>query len=217
MFATLQEIIDEVIIELGLVNGSSVQQYTEPQIIANINTSFISLIEKRFWPHIMKATIHNLDGVSGTITDVNINIKKAADIEWIRYAPYESWCTVHNLHGREFVLGSPYSYDVRAWDDTTFATKLITVYPLDLNLPIKIRARRMPDPFVTGTEIVPFDKIAMAHFVTANLLSVDGMNPNSEQRQNVLFDQRYTDLIGHESQDVQYYGRQYSETFTVAP
>lgn len=216
MFVTLGEIVELVLDDLGLVAGSGVQQYTEPQIISNTWISFQTLFKKRFWPHLTKTTQHNLDGVAGVVTDGNINIAEIADIEWVRYAPYETTDVFHYLDGREYVSGSWYAWDGLNFDHPQYATKLIRIYPETLTGPIKIRARRMPAKFVELETIVPFDSVAIAHFVAANLLAIDGTNPGAQQRLDVLFDQRYKDLITDSSNQVQYYGRPRVSTFTVA-
>lgn len=216
MFPTLQELILDVETELGLVSGSSVQTYSEPQIVANINKAFVALAEKRFWPHLTKTTQHVLDGSVGYVTDTNIGIQKVEDIEWIRYDPYYNTCNFQNLKGEEWPDDGGYYFDALEWDHADRDTKLIKFFPPSLNLNIKIRARRMPEPFALMDTIIPFDKIALSHFTTANVLATDGMNPNAERRQLILFDQRYKDIIGNEAQAVHYYGRSNNNTFTVA-
>lgn len=216
IFVTVDELVGLVLDDIGLVTGSGVQQYTEPQIISNIWTSFVTLYRKRFWTHLTKTTQHNLDGVTGVVTDSNIGIKSPDDIEWVRYQPYESTDVFHRLHGREYISGSWYAWDPLDFDHVQYATKLVKIFPESLTGPIRIRARRLPTKFVNGTDIVPFDSIAMQHFVAANILAVDGTNPSAEQRLNTLFDQVYKDLITNQSNQVQYYGRPTATSFTVA-
>lgn len=217
MYATVAELTAAVLSELGLVPGSSVQTYTEPQILHNINTCFETLFSKRFWPHLTKTTLHELDGTTGVITDSSlVAVKDFKDIEWIRFYPYTKAETLVRLNGREFETGQFYSYDQLPFDHTQAATKVFNTYPLDFALPIKVRARRTPDPFPFTDGIVPFDKITMQHFVASNILASDGMNPNAQQRQTSLFEQRYNDMISGEDTDVNYYSRRMSNTFTVA-
>lgn len=214
MFDTIENIIDAVLTELGLVNGSSVQTYTEPQIRHNINVAFQTLFSKRFWPHLTRTTLHTLDGSAGVITDTLASVNDFDDIEWLRFYPYTRHEELVRLRGVEWEEPWRESFDRIPYGETHWDSKVFQVFPADFLQPIKVRARRFPGQINTG--VVPFDKIAITHLTAANILASDGMNPNSEQRQNGLFDQRYTDLIANEASGISYFSPSYSNTFRVA-
>lgn len=216
MFKTVQELVDQVLIELGLVTGSAVQVYTEPQILAGIETAFDVLFKKRFWRHLTKTTLHDLDGIVGVVTDTNINIQDANDIEWVRYEPFGESCVINNLHGEVYYNRQDYCYDTLTWDDTTYGTKLLQFYPKDLGLKVAIRARRRPANLTSASTIVPLDYIMMKHFIASNILALDGTNPSGEQRQTLLFDARYTDLVSNDANGILTFSKQRPNTFTVA-
>lgn len=216
-FATVRELSDEVLKELNLVSGAGVQFYTEPQIVSTINNCFTFLFDKRFWHHLTVTTQHQLDGVAGVITDTLLKVDKPNDIQWVRTAPYRECDQLNYFANNEFQDHMDNSYTTFEWDHPQYKTKMITVYPLTLAGPIRISARRKPDRFSADNDIVPFDDLAMLHFVVSSMLAADGMNPTSEARHAALFDQRYQDLISQDGDRILRYGSRRYDTFTVAP
>ncbi len=215
MFKTVSEIVDQVLVELGLVTGSAVQVYTEPQIKVGIETAFDALFKKRFWKHLTKTTFHDLDVIVGVVTDSNIRILDVQDIEWIKYEPFHDGCDFRYLRGTPYFNRVDFCYDTLTWDDANYKTKLLQFYPKDLGLKVAIRARRRPSSFLDD-DIVPMDYIVLKHLVASNLYASDGTNPSAEQRQTALFDARYTDLVANDANDVLTFSRQRPNTFTVA-
>ena len=215
MFKTVAELVDQVLTELGLVNGSAVQLYTEPQILNGIETAFDNLFMKRFWPHLTKTTYHDLDGIVGVVTDADINILDVRHIEWIRYEPFYESSVIKYLRGEVYTNRSDFCYDTLTWDDTQYSKKLLQFYPKDLALKVAIRARRRPTSFASS-DVVPMDYILMKHLIASNILAGDGTNPSGEQRQTVLFDARYTDLVSNDANDIMTFSRQRPNSFTVA-
>jgi len=216
MFKTIAELIDDVLVELGLVNGSAVQVYTEPQIRKGIETAYSVLFSKRFWKHLTTTTVHQLDGIVGVVTDANIGIADFKDIQWIKYEPFFDSCVIKNLAGEPYDGRYDYCYDSIPWNNPIAATKLIQFYPKDLGLKVAIRARYRTK-FTQDTDIVPLDFVMLKHFVASNILANDGTNPSAEQRQNILFQQRFTDLASDDANDILYLSRHRPNTFTVAP
>lgn len=215
MFKTMSEITSDVILELGLVQGSGVQQYTEPQIEKAVQTQFITLIQKRFWEHITFNTVHDLDGSSGTITSSLEDVPAIEDIDWIRYSPYEKHNTFEPLAGSPYLSNMMYRYERRRIDDASYKSKKFVIYPLTLNVPIMVRARRYKLSYLPD-ELIPFDAVALTHFVASHLLAIEGLNPSAEQRHAMLFDQRYKDLISNEGPTISRYRKDAYDTFTVA-
>lgn len=213
-FDTVENLILNVLTELGLVAGSGAQLYTEPQIRLQINTAFNSLFTKRFWPHLTKTTSHTLDGVAGVITDTLANVRNYNDIEWVRFEPYTEREELVRLQGREYETMFRESMEIIPYGETHWDTKIFRVYPLTFAVPLKVRARRHPGTLNTG--IVPFDEIALRHLIAANLLAADGMNPGNQQRQMAFFETRYNDLISAEVPVADEARPYYRDTFTVA-
>lgn len=218
-FETRQGLVNAVVTELGLVSGTNVQLYTEPQIEAKLYDAFDTLASKRFWPHLTKNTTHDLDGVSGTITDTLTYVHSIEDIEWIREYPYYVEDKVIFLDGAPYVDTSIRAYDSRAWDDSDYSTKLVKFYPEDDDTSVMIRARRTPTSFDTDTSVVPMDGVLMKHFLSFMLLSTDGINAEASATELAMFEQRYADLVHAETREPSRFGRErrYRDDFTVAP
>lgn len=215
MFATMNVIIDDVLNELGLVPGSGVQTYTEPQIINQVQRVFIALSEKRFWAHQMRNTAHVLDGTEGVSTTAFVGVLSYDDIEWVRYIPYEPHTNMAKLSDVIHQTGMREGIE-RIHFSEVLANKIFRVFPNTFAQPIMVRARRWPVfPFTSDT-VVPFDSLAMSYMVSSNLLAKDSLNPGDAARVYSQFEARYTDIIANENGRVSYYGSNSSETFTVA-
>lgn len=215
IFDTVEQITQNVLIELGLVNGTGTQIYTEPQIVLAVTTAFNTLYTMRFWPHLTKTTSHALDGAAGVITDASlVGVKSFEDIEWVRFEPYTQREQLARLNGREYDIAWRECFDRIPYDDEHWNTKVFKVYPETFALPIKVRARRYPANIVTG--IVPFDEIALRHLAASSILASDGTNPGNQQRQQALFESRYETLVIAEQPDMDDAHPVYSDYFTVA-
>lgn len=216
-FPTRQQLVNAVVTELGLVPGTDVQLFTEPQIEDKIQLAFDTLADKRFWPHLMKNTIHELDGSAGVITDTLTYVQTIEDIEWIREYPYEEYNKLVFLNGQPFTTQTRPAYDSLSWDDAQYSTKLVQFYPVDNTNNMMIRARRKPSAFNADSDIVPLDKVMLVHYMTFLLFSSDGINAEAAATQLGLFEQRYSDLISNESNEPLTYGmRSNTNHFTVA-
>lgn len=207
--------IEKVLTELALVSGTSVQTYQEPIIKDYIQRGFDHLFKKRFWDHLTATTFHTLDGVAGVIDDAIVGIDAFGDIAWIRKSPFTQQDRIPYYRDGLFDTNL-YGYTGLTWDDAQYKDKFIKFNPIDEALDIAIRARRRPDDF-EDADIIPFDSLALVHFVTASVLAIDGMNPSAEDRQNLLFADRYEVLVMSES-DEPIVSRKdhFSSEFTVA-
>ena len=220
MQQTLKDMLNDVLIEIGLVPGTSVQVYTEDQVLNAINSSFTFVFEKRFWKHLTYTTEHTLDGAAGVIIDEVAAIEKFTDIQWIRADPYRKSDAIQYIDDEEDFEDQPFSLCYTHLSDVhpQRKTKLIKVLPITQEGNIKIKARRKPDPFENDDDIIPFDSTCLRHLVIATLLSADGMNPSSQNMQQSLFNQRYIDLVGQETNSISHFstGRRSAHSFTVA-
>lgn len=215
IFATVEDITQNVLVELGLVNGTGTQIYTEPQITLGIRTAFNTLFTMRYWPHLTKTTSHTLDGAAGVITDASLaGVQSFEDIEWVRFEPYTQREQLGRLNGREYETTWREMIDRIPYGDEHWNTKFFKVYPETFALPIKVRARRHPGALLTG--IIPFDEIALRHLAASSILASDGTNPGNQQRQQGLFESRFETLIVAEQPDMDDANPVYSDYFTVA-
>lgn len=216
-FKTKAQLTETVFQELALVNGSSVQTYSEPIVYENIQASFEHMFKKDFWPHLTLTTFHTLDGAGGVITDTLTGVEDVTDIKWIRKYPYEEQDIIPFHSDGIFNDDGYLAYRGLSYSETGYETKRVIFNPVTSEDLIAIRARRMPDPFDQPDDVIPLDYLLMKHFVTAQLLAADGFNPNGQALQQALFEDRYSVLIGNMSDHpLQSKSRRFSREFTVA-
>jgi len=192
-FKTRQDLTASVYNELALVAGSSVQTYTEPQVIECIQNSFDHLFKKHFWPHLTTTTFHTLDGAGGVVTDTIVGLEDISDIKWVRESPFEEGNAIPYFEDGVFNT-ELLAYTTIGYSETGYDTKRIKFNPVTSEAEIAVRARRKPEPFQEQS-IVPIDYLMIKHLVAANLLSTDGMNPSAEARQMALFEDRFDTFI----------------------
>lgn len=214
-FKTRKQMLNSVLNELALVTGTSVQVYNEPIINDYIQRGFDHMFTKRFWDHLTTTTFHTLDGTAGVITDAISGIENLTDIKWIRCDPYTPDDEIYYFHDGLFDTDKM-GYSSIEFGNTQYEDKRLQFYPKTSTANIAIRARRKPDDFQEN-DIIPFDSLALVHFVTASVLAIDGMNPSAQARQDALFDDRYETLVMGEGNDkITSQRDRYTSEFTVA-
>lgn len=214
MFKTMEQIASDVISELGLASGEAVQMYTEPQVVRNINTAFQHLAKKRFWNHMTFTSTHAVDETGMLTTDLEV-VNDVNDILWVRVFPYENRDALPFYNDDPYVTGKPPGYELIPFGHELQEKRVIRLVPPGQFDEVKVRARRILN-IDKPTMIVPFDAVCLQHFVTANILANDGMNPPAQQRHDALFTQRYQDLVSSEARGPITLGRPASNSFTVA-
>ena len=223
MFKKMSELVDDVIDELGLVSGSAVQQYTEQTVERQINKCFDLLFLKHFWKHLTETTVHALAGVDGVVTEDIAGITAQENIKSIHYGMddtvygYRSPLYLRSASGEELRTNNvdPIGFEFLSWAHPLYQKRWFRIIPQDTIGFVFVTARRHPGKF-TEDSVVPMDYILLESFTTAHVLSTDGLNPQSETRHNVIFEQRYKDLIAQQSDHSIIVGRSDSDHFTVA-
>jgi hypothetical protein len=80
-FKTVNQLTQSVISLVGLVTGTGVQTYTEPQVRAAIQAQFDMLFIKRYWEWLTDFHTFTLDGTTGRVTsDISVYISDPTDI-----------------------------------------------------------------------------------------------------------------------------------------
>lgn len=214
-FKTRKKMLSSILNELALVSGTDVQTYSEPIINDYIQRGFDHLFSKRFWDHLTTTTYHTLDGSAGVITDQLLNVEDVTDIKWIREEPYEPCDDIPYFSDGVFNT-EELAFTALDFNNTLYEDKRVVFNPKTSTVDIAIRARRKPDDFEDG-DVIPFDSLALVHFVTASVLAIDGMNPGAQARQDGLFNDRYETLVMNEaSKPITKLSSRFSGDFTVA-
>lgn len=196
-YKKLQDIVNNVLTELGLVAGSAVQTYTEPQVQLAVNRMFKYLVNKNEWPHLISWEQFTLSGVGGLTAQNFTGIKSATDI--LQVESERGHPIIASGLGRDHLFASGNRAEYFAplpWTHPEADTKLIRFWPLDATGTVNIRAYFRPDDFISGDDIVPFDPNIIELGAAWYVLQGDGMNAANAEKVRVMFDLNYQDVVG---------------------
>ena len=218
-YATLQTLINDVTTRLGLVPGSSVQTYGEPQITAAINDIFEFLYAKNKWKHLWKWHTFTINGTTGlTTTDwTTQGITRWEDIADIRIGNSRGPSVVRAVADEAlYVTGSDAMYwEPLLWDDDNADTKLVKFYPVDVTSTIAVYAGHRPASFTDPDGIVPFDANLMRLGSVWKTLSADGLNANGAAEAQASFESAFQDYMANTSASNIGHGSEYRDDRTV--
>jgi hypothetical protein len=202
-FKTVTQLTQSVISLVGLVTGTGVQTYTEPQIRAAIQAQFDMLFIKRFWEWMTDWHTLTLDGVTGIVTaDMTTFLSDPTDIESV-YITDTNRRIVRPID-REHLRStgsSPQYYTPLLWTDALVGTRFVKFWPIASTGNVDIRCRTKPVDF-TEVSTVPFPDVVMSQAVAWHLLDNDGINPTAAAKAQLLYETSYRDLIASIGEDV---------------
>jgi len=222
-YPKLKELRTDITIRLGLVPGTSVQTYAEPQIDAAIFDTFEFLWGKAKWKHLWTWHKFTLNGVDGTTTEDWVDITQTHGItRWEDVAEVR----INNARGRSvpwavadeynFVTGSEPLYRTpMMWDDPKLATKVVRFYPLDAVGTIAVFAGHRPTEFSDPDGIIPFDRNLMILGSVWKVFSGDGLNANAAGGAQAVFDSAFTDYLSNTAATEIGHGAGYRDGSTV--
>lgn len=193
-YKTLQQITNDVISELGLVAGSGVQTYTEPQAATAVNRMFDYLVGKDEWDHLITWDRYTLDGVTGTVVGAVTGIRDVDDVLEVRPLARRSNIsrpigTQHlEVQGNDAMYWTPI-----AWNAPN-ADKLMQFWPKTATGTVDIRSYKRPEPFVARNDIVPFNPLVITLGAAWYVLQGDGINAANAEKVQIMFDLVYQDL-----------------------
>lgn len=195
-YKTLELITQDVIKNVGLVAGTGVQNYTEPNIMAAVQRMFDMLFRKRFWEWMTDWHTFTLDGVDGLFVESTAGLfTNFEDVE--QCAETDNDRQIVTPSGREHLRVSGSNalyYTPLNWTHADALTKVLKFWPITATTSVDVRARTHPVDFIP-TDIVPFPSDVIAHAATWDLLDSDGINPPAAQKAQALFDITYRDLV----------------------
>lgn len=196
-FPTYGDIVDDTIVMMGQVSGSSVQTYTEPLVKLAVNRIFTFLYNKMQWDHLWTWETKTLDGTTGKFTTVFTTVKQWEDVTEMRIGGTER--VIPKPVGNEhtiFTSGStPEFYTVLPWDDADAETKFIQIWPPTATGSVDMLVGHRPENFELPDDKVPMDRSLMVDGAVWWLLEDDGMNPASVDKARTAFDLNYQDII----------------------
>jgi len=198
MYKKRVDIVQGVIKKIGLVNGTAVQTYTEPQVQTAVQDAFYMVFRKRYWEHLSDWYTYALDGVNGFVTaDLTNIVKSIEDIReiWGGTTFRQRLTAPLDIQG-EIVTGSAALYykPVQFKDTVNFTTKVIKFLPATATGSVRFYARTCPNEFI-DTDIVPMQADMMEWAGAWLMLETDGMNPGNANKANNMFQIAYNDIV----------------------
>lgn len=203
MYKTVTEITQNVITKIGLVAGTSVQTYTEPQIKDAIQDASDLLFRKRFWEHLSDWHTYSLDGVNGylttPLTDI-VNSHEDAKDFFMTNSRQKIVKPVNSEHliatGSAALYYTPIKYG-----DVNFSTRVFKFWPITATGTVTFYARTRPADY-NNDSIVPFPRDMITYAAAWLILETDGLNPGNAQKMQNLFQISYNDYMSSISDDV---------------
>jgi hypothetical protein len=201
---TVSEITQDVLQKIGLVSGTAVQVYTEPQIQQNVRDSFDLLFRKRYWEHLSDWVFVDLDGVNGYATTDLTNIVKSLEDAKDFHVPFTEQKIVKPIkyeHMRISTGSNPLFYTSIKYGDPNFESRVYKFWPPSATGSVAFYARTHPGVLNPNSKVpMPADLITYsAAWLT---LETDGMNPGNAAKMQSLFQVTYNDYLASLGDDV---------------
>lgn len=196
-FLTLSELVQKVIRNLSLYQGTSTQKYAEDRISETILLIFNRLYDERYWSFLTNWYKYNLTGVNGVCEeDVSKDITNFYDIESISTQdnPKYALKRLHHSTNPYLVTGSTPAYYI----NTNIDKKIFAVVPFDAKGVIYVRAKSKPQEFFPNT-IVPFDPDVLIYGACYEYCADDGNSQTQLQKFKELYAQRLQQLTSMEN------------------
>lgn len=216
-FKTQSQLVQGVLKKVGLVTGTSVQTYTQPQIEASVQDGFDFMFRKRFWEHLSGWSTYALDGTVGIVTtDLTDIIKSLEDIKSIYINGTDQ--RVVRPRDREHLNisgANPLYYVPYTFGNDNFYTRVIRFYPNEATGSVDIYSRKHPGTFATDS-VVPLPSDMLEWCISWLLLETDGINPANAAKCQSMFDLVYQDFVSNMGEDAIGHGRtRLNEPFTI--
>lgn len=196
-YPKFKSVVQECIVKLGQVAGTSVQTYTEPQAKLAVNRAFDFLWDKHKWDQLWRWQTATLDGVNGRINADITGVRYATDIgDVITHAGHRSIPFPSSNEHLEMDAGSdPLFRTILPWDDTYAEKRFFKFWPPTATGQVDMHIGFRPDAFVGDEDVIPMDRNLIVDGAVWQLLVDDGTNPASATKAQTLFDTTFQDIM----------------------
>ncbi len=184
-FPTQSQCIQEIILQMSMVPGTSVQTYAEDIIASYFQSAFDEIFDSYFWPEYTSWQTFTLDGTIGIPnTNIDTYVNRIQDIGTMLIGGTRT--PVHRMPSQEnpsLVTGTtPKFYDAY----TTTRERVFRVYPAASTGTLVCRVRTKPATFV-ATDYIYLDKWLPIFKAAWLYAEQDAANPG----QAAVFQNRY--------------------------
>jgi hypothetical protein len=198
-YRTLSELTQDVIKTIGLVSGTAVQTYTEPNVKVAVQQTFDMMFRKNDWQHLTEWMTLALDGTLGIpSTNIDATVKEWTHVRKIFVANTDQRVVQPLAREHLSVAGSqPLFWTPLPWDNVNAETRVLQFWPKTATGSVDIFVKKKPANFGNDDK-VPFPSDLMQYGAAWNVLANDGINPDAAERARVLFEVCYSDYINEQ-------------------
>lgn len=205
-YKTRVQLVADVVARVGLVTGTALQTYAEPQIQVAIQDAFDFVFRKRFWKHLSDWHTKTLDGTAGLFTtDINSIVAAPEDMRDFFVATTDL-AIVEPAQNEHLLDSTATTPRFRTWipfsaSTDTYQKKVVKFWPITATGDVTFYARTHPGTFVDAS-VVPFPSDVIGWAATWLMLESDGLNPAAANKARLMFDIAYKDYIAATADDV---------------
>lgn len=186
-FPTQSDCVQEVIKQMSMVPGTSVQNYAEDIIASYVQSAFDEIFDSYFWPNYSSWQTYTLDGTLGIPNaDISSTLKRYEDIgkmliggtdREVKKLPTDT--NPFLITGSSPKFFAPY---------LTTPERIFQIYPNESTGTVVCRVRTHPGDFESSTS-VKIDKWLVVYKAAWLYCEQDASNPG----QTAVFQKRYED------------------------
>lgn len=218
-YRTFTQITQDVIKRIGLVAGTGVQIYTEPQVEQGINDAFDFIFRKRYWEHLSDWFTYTVDDSTGMFTNDIDDVVKSHDDAKDFYETDTRRKIVQPVGNENQLINNTsalYYTPVRySTTSDAFSKKLWKFWPVGSTTSVTFFARCHPGYFDQPETIIPFPQDIIGWATTWLVLETDGLNPGAANKAQAMFDISYRDMISSLADDVIGHGGVYRNEYVA--
>lgn len=218
-YRTFTQITQDVIKRIGLVAGTGVQIYTEPQVEQGINDAFDFLFRKRYWEHLSDWFTYTVDATTGMFTaDIDDVVKSHDDAKFFyetdtrRKIVQPVGSEAQLVNNTSAIYYKPVRYSTT---NDNYLKKLWQFLPVGSTTSVTFFARSHPGVFDAADTVVPFPQDIIGWAATWLVLETDGLNPGAANKAQAMFDISYRDMISSLADDVIGHGGVYNNEYVT--
>lgn len=196
-FKTRTQIVQNVIKKIGLVSGTTVQTYTEPQVEVAVQDAFQMLFRKRYWEQMSDWHTFTLDGVNGKVTtDLTLICKGHEDAKQFHVPTNRNKIVVPvGMEHLDCGNGSvPLYVTPLKYTDADFLTRVFKFWPPTATGSVRMKIRTYPQDF-TNQQLVPLPADVIEWAGAWLMLETDGLNPTASNKAQSMFQIAYNDYV----------------------
>ena len=179
--------------------GINTQVYAQDVIMQKLQHAFDNCFTAKWWPSFIRREARTLDGVTGKPIIPFTLIHEWKDVQ-----------SVFRKNSQHPLPTMPLSYNLLDLPTGTAArfleprsdAQLFTVYPLSATDEIVVVGRERPVGEFIGTDIVPFDNLALCYYAAWDYLVDDASNAGAAAKMQGLFDARMKTLEDSEFDNI---------------